>query len=394
MAELVVAAQDGDRAAFDELVRLTYADTYTLAFRLTGDEEDAGDVVQESYLRAYRGLKRFRGDAQFSTWLYRITANCAVDPPGPAGPAPPRRARRRRGRRRPAARGQPRGVARRRRRSATACRSRCGRCRPGCGPSSCSATSTTCPTRRSPPSSASPSRRPRCACTGPAASCASTCSPCPARRSSTARPRPHASRRRGRRPCGVTRSPTGWPTSPSGSVELDDAERGATSSSACAARPSSCSTASCCAPCGPCAPRCSSPRPGLLADILASLEEAGERRAVRSLLSGRRAAYVGGIAAAAAAAAAAGGALVIASRSRRRLAARRLTRPDGSMFGPLSGRLFAILPPWTVPPRAVAQLVEHRSPKPAVGGSSPSCPAPVRHTDVRERLTEGVPSWP
>ena len=69
--------RSGDREAFDELVRHTYLETYTLAFRLTGDEEDARDVVQESYLRAYRGLQRFRGDAQFSTWLYRITANCA-----------------------------------------------------------------------------------------------------------------------------------------------------------------------------------------------------------------------------------------------------------------------------------------------------------------------------
>jgi RNA polymerase sigma-70 factor (ECF subfamily) len=77
VADLVAAARDGDREAFDELVRATYMDTYTLAFRLTGDEEDARDVVQESYLRAYRGLKRFRGDAQFSTWMYRITANCA-----------------------------------------------------------------------------------------------------------------------------------------------------------------------------------------------------------------------------------------------------------------------------------------------------------------------------
>jgi RNA polymerase sigma-70 factor (ECF subfamily) len=76
-ARLVVSAQAGDRDAFDELVRATYANTYTLAFRLTGDEEDARDVVQEAYLRAYRGLKRFRGDAQFSTWMYRITANCA-----------------------------------------------------------------------------------------------------------------------------------------------------------------------------------------------------------------------------------------------------------------------------------------------------------------------------
>src|SRR5690606_23902467 len=77
VSELVAAARDGDRSAFEELVRATHADTYTLAYRLTGDEEDARDVVQESYLRAYRGLERFRGDAQFTTWLYRITANCA-----------------------------------------------------------------------------------------------------------------------------------------------------------------------------------------------------------------------------------------------------------------------------------------------------------------------------
>ena len=77
LAELVAAARADDAKAFEALVRATYAETYTLAYRLTGDEEDARDVVQESYLRAYRGLKRFRGDAQFTTWLYRITANCA-----------------------------------------------------------------------------------------------------------------------------------------------------------------------------------------------------------------------------------------------------------------------------------------------------------------------------
>ena len=75
--ELVAAAQTGDRAAFEGLVRATQADVYTLALRLTGDEEDARDVTQEAYLRAYKGLARFRGDAQFSTWMYRITANCA-----------------------------------------------------------------------------------------------------------------------------------------------------------------------------------------------------------------------------------------------------------------------------------------------------------------------------
>jgi RNA polymerase sigma-70 factor, ECF subfamily len=77
LAELVAAARDGSREAFDELVRVTSRDTYTLAFRLVGNEEDARDVVQEAYLRAYKGIGRFRGDAQFTTWLYRITANCA-----------------------------------------------------------------------------------------------------------------------------------------------------------------------------------------------------------------------------------------------------------------------------------------------------------------------------
>jgi len=76
-AQLVAAAKSGDRQAFDELVRATYTDVYALAYRLTGNEEDARDVVQEAYLRAYKGLKRFRGDARFSTWMYRITANCA-----------------------------------------------------------------------------------------------------------------------------------------------------------------------------------------------------------------------------------------------------------------------------------------------------------------------------
>ena len=76
-AALIAAAKGGDVAAFEELVRATHADIYTLAYRLTGDEEDARDVVQDAYLRAFRSIKRFRGDAKFSTWMYRITANCA-----------------------------------------------------------------------------------------------------------------------------------------------------------------------------------------------------------------------------------------------------------------------------------------------------------------------------
>jgi RNA polymerase sigma-70 factor (ECF subfamily) len=76
-SELIQAAQHGDREAFDELVRRTYVDLFTLAVRLTGNEEDARDVVQDAYLRAWKGIGKFRGDAQLSTWLYRITANCA-----------------------------------------------------------------------------------------------------------------------------------------------------------------------------------------------------------------------------------------------------------------------------------------------------------------------------
>ena len=70
LADLVDRARTGDRQAFEELVRATTAETYTLAFRLTGNEEDAKDVVQESYLRAYKGLKRFRGDAQFLSLIH------------------------------------------------------------------------------------------------------------------------------------------------------------------------------------------------------------------------------------------------------------------------------------------------------------------------------------
>ena len=76
---LVDAARKGDAEAPGQLVRVTWEGTYTLAYRLTGNEQDALDVTQEAYLRALRGLPRFRGEARFSTWLYRVTANCASD---------------------------------------------------------------------------------------------------------------------------------------------------------------------------------------------------------------------------------------------------------------------------------------------------------------------------
>ena len=93
--ELIEAAQAGDRVAFDELVRRTYVDVFTLAVRLTGNEEDARDVVQDAYFRAWKGIGRFRGDAELSTWLYRITANCASTHLFSSAPAAHRAAARR-----------------------------------------------------------------------------------------------------------------------------------------------------------------------------------------------------------------------------------------------------------------------------------------------------------
>jgi len=75
--ELVARAKAGDREAFNELVRGSYQLVYALALRLTGNEQDAADVVQDTYVRAFRGLRKFREDARFSTWLHRITANTA-----------------------------------------------------------------------------------------------------------------------------------------------------------------------------------------------------------------------------------------------------------------------------------------------------------------------------
>lgn len=75
--ETVSAAQDGCPAAFGDLVRATYDDTYSLALRLVGNAQDAQDVAQDTYLRAFRAISRFRGEANIATWLYRITTNCA-----------------------------------------------------------------------------------------------------------------------------------------------------------------------------------------------------------------------------------------------------------------------------------------------------------------------------
>jgi len=77
-ALLVERAKGGDRDAFERLVLLTTPACYALAYRLVGNEHDARDVVQDAYLRAFKGLRKFRGEASFQTWLHRITVNCAA----------------------------------------------------------------------------------------------------------------------------------------------------------------------------------------------------------------------------------------------------------------------------------------------------------------------------
>ncbi len=94
--DLVWRSRAGDLEAFDALVRAYQDRVYSLAYRITGNHEDAGDAAQEAFLRAYRALPTFRSEAAFGTWLYRIAANAALDlvrrrPPGaatalPAGP--------------------------------------------------------------------------------------------------------------------------------------------------------------------------------------------------------------------------------------------------------------------------------------------------------------------
>src|ERR1700761_6750949 len=69
----------GDRDAYGALVRRHSAAVFRLAFRMTANDADADDVVQETFLRGYLKLKDFRSDSDFGTWIYRIGVNCALD---------------------------------------------------------------------------------------------------------------------------------------------------------------------------------------------------------------------------------------------------------------------------------------------------------------------------
>lgn len=77
--ELIALSRRGDVDAFGQLVATYERHVYTVAFRFMGNHADASDLAQEAFLRAFRGIGKFRGDCSFKTWLNQITANVCRD---------------------------------------------------------------------------------------------------------------------------------------------------------------------------------------------------------------------------------------------------------------------------------------------------------------------------
>lgn len=77
--QVVAAARRGDLDAFEQLVRRFQGDVWRLSFHLVRDEALADDVTQNAFVRVFRFLPRYRGDSKFTTWLFSIVRNCALD---------------------------------------------------------------------------------------------------------------------------------------------------------------------------------------------------------------------------------------------------------------------------------------------------------------------------
>lgn len=77
-SELVEACKKGDELAWARLVEATHREVYSLCLRILRDPHDAAEATQDAYLKAWRALGGFRGEAMFSTWMYRVAANAAI----------------------------------------------------------------------------------------------------------------------------------------------------------------------------------------------------------------------------------------------------------------------------------------------------------------------------
>lgn len=77
--KLAKRAASGDSAAFERLVKTYESRVYTMAYRMTGNHEDASDLTQDAFIRVWRSLDSFKGEAKFSTWLYRVVSNLCAD---------------------------------------------------------------------------------------------------------------------------------------------------------------------------------------------------------------------------------------------------------------------------------------------------------------------------
>lgn len=77
--QILSRARRGDTGAFEVLVRAYQADVWRLSLHLTGDRNLADDITQDAFIRIFRFLPRYRGDSKFSTWVFAITRNCALD---------------------------------------------------------------------------------------------------------------------------------------------------------------------------------------------------------------------------------------------------------------------------------------------------------------------------
>jgi RNA polymerase sigma-70 factor (ECF subfamily) len=75
---LIERCRNGDQGAWAELVEATQRQVYTLCLRVLRDPDDAADATQETFVKVWRGLKGFRGEALFTTWLYRVAVNTAI----------------------------------------------------------------------------------------------------------------------------------------------------------------------------------------------------------------------------------------------------------------------------------------------------------------------------